>query len=132
MGGLTYAQQMKWRNQLESMIRTRTNKNITFIHPPMYYQYDDNCDESEKMKWEISQIKDSDIVVVNLSTISDSIGTHIELGIIEAMNQFGYKHIHVVGLGNPDTDHPWIPLSILRQEETIEDVADYITEYLLV
>lgn len=131
MGGLTYSEQMKWRNRIESIIRARTEKNLIFIHPPNYYQYDDGVSETEKKMWEMSQIKDSDIVIVDLTTIKDSIGTHIEIGLIEGMNQFGYKHIHLIGVGKPNVSHPWIQTGMLRQENTLEDAADYIINYLL-
>lgn len=134
MGGLTYEQQMLWRSQIEHLVKKQTDKSVNFIHPPMFYQYGQNYHKSEReaMIWDISQIKDSDIVVVDLNTIADSIGTHIELGIAEAMNEFGYKHIHVIGIGEPNTDHPWISLTTLRIEPTIEKAAEYIVNYLLV
>lgn len=134
MGGLTFAQQMDWRIKIENLIREQTDKQITFVHPPMFYTYDEQLHktESEVMSWDISQVKDSDIVIVDLSTISDSIGTHFELGIAEAMNEFGYKHIHIIGVGKSNTDHPWISLCCLRQEETLEDAAKYIVNHLLI
>ncbi len=131
MGGLSYQEQMGWRNRIETIVRARTDKSLVFIHPPNYYQYDDGVSETEKKVWEMSQIKDSDIVIVDLTTIKDSIGTHIEIGLIEGMNQFGNKHIHIVGIGEPNTDHPWIQMGILHKENTLEDLADYIINYLL-
>lgn len=131
MGGLSYDEQMKWRKDFETTLRSRCDKSLTFVHPPMFYQYGDETNEKEAREWEINQLKDSDIVVVNLTTIADSIGTHIELGIIEAMNQFGYKHIHLIGVGRPNVSHPWIQMGMLRQENTLEDEADYISTYLL-
>lgn len=97
----------------------------------MFYQYGNETNEREAREWEISQLRDSDIVVVDLTTIADSIGTHIELGIIEAMNEFGYKHIHMIGIGKPNADHPWIQTGLLKQVDTPEDAADYIVNYLL-
>lgn len=131
MGGLSYDEQMKWRKDFETILRSRCDKSLTFVHPPMFYQYGDETNEREARMWEISQLKDSDIVVVDLTTIADSIGTHIELGIIEAMNEFGYKHIHLIGVGEPNVSHPWIQMGMLRQENTLEDAADYILTYLL-
>lgn len=131
MGGLSYDEQMKWRKDFETTLRSRCDKSLTFVHPPMFYQYGDETNEKEAREWEINQLKDSDIVVVNLTTIADSIGTHIELGIIEAMNQFGYKHIHLIGVGRPNVSHPWIQMGMLRHESTLEDAADYISTYLL-
>lgn len=131
MGGLSYIEQMKWRTDFENILRSRCDKSLAFIHPPMFYQYGNDANEKEAREWEISQLKDSDIVVVDLTTIADSIGTHIELGIIEAMNEFGYKHIHIIGIGKSNVNHPWIQMGMLRQEDTIEDAADYISTYLL-
>lgn len=132
MGGLSHDDQMKWRKDFETILRSRCDKHLTFIHPPMFYQYGDEMNEREARGWEINQLKDSDIVVVDLTTIADSIGTHMELGIVEAMNEFGYKHINVVGVGAPNTNHPWIPLSVFRCEDTLEDAADFIIDYLLI
>lgn len=137
MGGLSFEQQMKWRTQVEDLINNKIsnyNIKVKFIHPPMFYRYGKNWHKNERevMEWDLSQVKDSDIVIVDLSTISSSIGTHIELGVIEAMNEFGYKHIHVIGVGEPDTDHPWIPLCALRIEDTVEKAIEYIVDYLLV
>lgn len=131
MGGLSYDEQMKWRKDFETILCSRCNKSLIFVHPPMFYQYGDETNEREAREWEINQLKDSDIVVVNLTTIADSIGTHIELGIIKAMNEFGYKHIHLIGVGEPNVSHPWIQMGMLRQENTLEDAADYISTYLL-
>ena len=133
MGGLTYSQQTDWRLKIEKLIKERTSANVVFIHPPLFYRYGENLhkNESEVMEWDLSQIRDSDIVVVDFEDISDSIGTHIELGFIKAINEFGNKHIFVIGIGKPNIDHPWLSLIPLRQEDTIESAADYISTYLL-
>lgn len=131
MGGLTYSQQMKWRKDFENTLRSRSDEDLIFVHPPMFYQYGEETDEREAREWDINQLKDSDIVVVNLSNIADSIGTHIELGIVEAMNEFGYKHIHLIGVGEPNTSHSWIQMGMLKTVKTVEEAADYISTYLL-
>ena len=66
--GLTYEQQMEWRKQLESLIREKTDVSVSFIHPPMYYDYNNgeyHHNEREVKLWSISQIYNSDIVIVN-------------------------------------------------------------------
>lgn len=134
MGGLGLKDQMKWRADVEYKIKSRTDKSIQFIHPPRFYTYGEQLHKSERetMVWDLNQIRDSDIVIVDLSTISDTIGTHIELGFVEAMNQFGNKHIYVIGIGDPNNNHPWIDEIVFRKEDTIEEAADYIVDYLLV
>lgn len=135
MSGLSYEEQMAWRRHIEYAIKGRTSKAITFIHPPLYYHYDrpeEYQSEREVMEWDLSQIRDSDIVVVNLAGINDSTGTHFELGVTNSINNFGSKHIHVIGIGDPSSVYSWIRLSLHRCETTYEDAADYIARYLLV
>lgn len=133
MGGLTYDEQMEWRLHLQNEIEGMTDANVKFIHPPNYYRYDKTYHKSEKevMDWDLSHAINSDIVVVLLSNIHDSIGTHIEIGAINTANRMG-KQIYIIGVGRSDTAHPWIDLNLHRQEDNIEDAADYIAKYLLV
>ena len=134
MGGLDLKEQMRWRLEIEKLITSGTDKEIIFIHPPLFYQYKENDlnNDIESRNWEINQLIDSDIVIVDLTTIADSIGTHIELGIIESINRTCNKNIFVVGVGQPNINHPWISLGIFHQENTLEDAAKYIINYLLV
>lgn len=133
MSGLSYDEQIGWRLELEHLVRT-VSDNVIFVHPPHYYRYDAELHKTEReaMVWDLSQIRDSDIVVVNLENIGDSIGTHMELGFIEAMNQMSTKHIHLIGFGKPYVEHPWLNEVLLRREDTLKQAAAYISAYLLV
>lgn len=131
MGGLSYLEQMEWRRNLEKEILLKTDKKVTFIHPPLFFDYG-FPDQRTAKEWEINQILDSDIVVCDLSNIKDSIGTHIEIGIIEAVNRLPGKHIYTVGFGKPDSDHPWIKSSMFYRVADIEEAADFIATYLLI
>ena len=135
MSGTTYTQQMAWREKLERYLFDTGCENFTFVHPPMYFNYDEQLHQSEReiLDWEMAQLYDSDIVVVNLEGICDSVGSHMELGALQAINRFcGKKSIFVVGLGNSENLHPWIKESCLRIEKNIEDLGYYIKEYLMV
>ena len=135
MKGLTFYEQLKWRIELSHAIKNKTDKNISFIHPPLFYNYEQNDYQSERevKEWEMNQIKNSDIIIVNLDEINDSIGTHFELSFAEAMNSLGHKHIYIIGVGGKDEEiHPWIELSLFRKENNFEDVAEYVVNYLLV
>lgn len=135
MSGISYEEQMKWRNDIEYLIKMRTNKSVTFIHPPLFYGYHEKMHKTEReiKEWELSQICNCDIVIVNVKGISQSIGSHIEIGAIDGANIVGNKHIAVIGIGEPDdTIHPWIDLSFLRYEKDLIDAADYIAKYLLI
>ena len=132
MRNLADMEQRLWRSQLETAIRERTDKSVIFVNPPSFYHYGENLHKSERevLEWELAQILDSDVVVVNLNAVQGSIGTHMELGVIDAANRLG-KHIYVIGLFKSDSDHPWIACSLFRKEETITDAADFIVNYLL-
>lgn len=130
MGGLDYKSQMEWRLRLEDRIKFLSDKKVIFIHPPKFYDYD-YPNQEEAKRWEINQLLTSDIVVINLDNISSSIGTIMELAMVYALNNYGGKHISIIGIGNPNTDHPWILSSIDNTFENSDFAADYINEYLL-
>lgn len=141
MSGLSFSEQFDWRREIDRLIKDRCEDlsiptcSVRFIHPPLYYQYDKCWHQSEKevKNWELHQVRDSDIVVVNLDGIESSVGTHFELATVDAVNSFGHKHIFVIGVGNPNQElHPWIELCLHRRESNFEDAAEYIANYLLV
>lgn len=141
MAGLSPYDQMEWRKKIEISIRHSAenvgipSSSLVFIHPPMFYQYGQNYFQTERevKNWDLNQVRNSDIVIVNLDTVDSSIGTHYELGIVDAMNSFGGKHIFVIGIGGSDVElHPWIEDTLHRRESNYDDAADYIVNYLLV
>lgn len=134
MSGLAYDRQNGWQRRIEDLIKNRTDKSVVFVHPPMFYQYEENNPQNdiESMNWEMNQLIDSDVLIVDLNDISYSIGTHIKLGIAAAVNKIALKNIFIVGVGKPDTNHPWIVNGMFHCEETPEDAADYIVNNLLV
>lgn len=134
MSGIAYEKQMEWRYKIEELIKAKTNKVVTFIHPPLFYGYHitNHKSEREVKEWELNQVCDSDIVIVNIDEINSSIGSHFEMGAVCGANITSNKHITVIGFGNSEAEiHPWIDLSFLRFEESIEDAAEYIATYLL-
>ncbi|SCY31518.1 hypothetical protein [Ruminococcus sp. YE282] len=131
MGGLTYNEQMDWRLELEHLVFELTEKKVKFIHPPDFFDYDFH-DQRVVKEWEINQLLDSDIVVINLSNIKNSIGTHIELGVVQAANRLPGHHITTIGIGEPNTDHPWIKSSIFYSVKDTVEAADFICKYLLI
>lgn len=123
-----------WGTKVSNAISSFSDKTITYIYPYEYYQYKDEVvqNNTEVMRWEINQLRDCDIVIVDLSTIRDEIDTHVELGVINAINSMGNKYIYVVGIGKSNTKNPWILQSVFHSEDTIKDMAKYISHYLLI
>ena len=118
MGGLTYNEQMEWRLNLENLVFGLTEKKVKFIHPPEFFDYD-FPDQKTAKEWEINQIIDSDIVV-------------IELGVIHAVNRMSGKHIATIGIGKPNTNHPWIKSGVFYRVDNVEEAAKFICKYLLI
>lgn len=139
MRGIPYDEQMKWRRLLETGVNNLSDKRSTFsfVHPPVFYNYEfkHHKSESELKEWELNQLRDCDVMVINLEDINASIGAHFELGFANAMNMFGGKHIFIIGIGTEQEVeglHPWIQESIFRLEPDIPSAAKFISSYLLV
>jgi len=134
MRGRSLEKSMEWRKSIAKKIEELSIRNILFVHPPLYYNYDfeNHKSEREVMEWELSQVASSDIVIVNNDGLDTSVGSLVEMGAIQAINMFGQKHIFVVGLGKEDEFHPWIKEMCLRIEENESDLAEFIAQYLLI
>ncbi len=138
MGGLPYEKQMMWRRTIADKFKECEDRfAVKVINPPEYYNpldEDAYAVEREAMIWDLNQIKECDIVIVNLDGIEDSIGTHCELGYINAVNSFGNKHIYVIGFGNSPVEnlHPWIQMNLFHWEPDITSTVDYICSHLLI
>lgn len=139
MTGLSYEKQMKWRNEFREYLYEyldlycNTIRDIIIINPPNFYS--NNCKASnqrEIQEWEINQVVDSNILLVNLEDLETSIGSLIEIGVAHGVNCSGNKHIYIVGIGHlPDDVHPWIKNSFIHVEPNAKSAADYIAYYLL-
>lgn len=135
MNGIPFGEQMRWRYQIENEIRMRTDRAITFIHPPLFYGYHMNFHKSEKevMDWELKQILECDIIIANLEGIMSSIGSHMELGAACGAKLSSSRNISIIGIGEPEEPiHPWLKMCQLRYEKDIADAATYIVNYLLI
>lgn len=132
VGDLSYEDQMNWRWQLEKQMMDM-DADAIYIHPPQYYRYGETLHRTEReaMMWDLNQIRESDIVVVHLDGIADSICTLMELGFVEALNQAGSKHIYIIGIGKLNSDNPWLNEVLYHREDTVEEAAEYICTYLL-
>lgn len=137
MTGLSYEEQIGWRNEFEQYLRSYCNvyginNGAIIIKPPIYYG---NCDSNsyrEVQEWEINQVAASDILIVNLDGLESSIGSLIEIGVAHGVNCVSNKHIYIIGIGKlPDNMHSWIKNSFIHISPTVEDAAEYVAFYYL-
>lgn len=136
MSGTTFEKQMKWRKNLEELVNEKYggNDKIKFIHPPLFFNYEhmQHKTEREILDWEMKQLHDCDVVVIDFDGIDSTIGSHMEIGAVQGINRFGDKYIYVVGVGEEKKLHPWIKESCMRIENNLDDLAQYIAEYLVI
>ena len=135
MGGTSYAEQMEWRRRIDHEIIIRRNHaSVKFVHPPLYYNYERKLHHSEReiMEFSLAKVRQSDIVVVNLDGINSSVGSCYEIATAISVNNFGDKHIFIIGIGDDSNVHPWIKDSLSRCEKDIISAAEYIAAYLIV
>lgn len=133
MNGLSLEEQMSWRIRLERTLLDAAPEGakLEFIHPPFFfnYEYDSHKSQREIKQWEISVVKNkTDILVVNLEGINDSVGSHFEIAAADSVQN---RFLPIIGIGDPNNVHPWILDSLLRVEEDFNSAADYISTYLL-
>lgn len=132
MGGLSYQEQMEWRRKLEIELDNRLSfreGSARFIHPPEYYQPAKDLNllyEKEAMEWDLRQLKNSDIIVVNLSDIETSIGTIQEVAVAKENVKM------IVAIGSPDNVHPWIRCSVSHFSPSVAEAAEYIADFIMV
>ena len=135
MGGLTYPEQMSWRRMIDYEVNIRRNQSsVKFIHPPLFYNFEKKLHNSEYevMEFDLAKVRESDIVAVNLDGINSSVGSCFEIATANAVNNFGNKHIFIIGIGDDESVHPWIKNSLSRCERDIASAAEYISAYLIV
>lgn len=128
MSGLSYEDMNDWRLQitrdLESNIFTT---HVKTINPVSYFNFEEKRyqNELEIMKFDLSKVKSSDLVVVNLDGLHTSVGTMIEC--YEA-----YKNdIPVLAFGckkDYESLHPWIKCCITRYDN-YDDCIEYIRDF---
>lgn len=136
MSGIPFEKQMQWRLALESFVKERYDGSdvIKFVHPPLYFNYEQKMHKTEReiLDWEMMQLYECDIVVVDFNGIDSTIGSHMELGAVQGINRFSNKYIYVIGVGEEQNLHPWIKKTCNRIENNYLDASRYIVEYLLV
>ena len=124
----------EWRNRVLTYIELSpyNKENIRCFNPASYYNYSEQIHKTEQeiMRFDFNQLKNSDIVLVNLKDIDKSIGTSDEV-------LFSYLHgLPVIGFyedsDNINFVHPWKIEQMDRIEtgkDALKNVIDYILEY---
>ena len=134
MGGLTYEEMNGWRIDASINLLDMagcSGKKINVVNPVSYYNFEEKRHQSEieVEDFDLKHVISSDIIIVNLDGLKDSIGTIIEL------HDAHYHHrIPVIAFGDKKLYknlHPWIKNDITRVEDNIDDVVAYIRDFYM-
>ena len=131
MSGFTYEEMNQWRVDISKIINHMADYHeciVDVINPVNYYNFENPKHQNEKevMKYDLAHVKTSNIIVVKLDGLNNSIGSCIEL--YEA-----YKNdIPVIALGTKEEYeelHPWIRECITRRDFPQEELVEYIKDF---
>lgn len=135
MSGLTYNEMNDWRVELKNklLIKAKFLKyELLVVNPVDFYNFEEQRQQSENEieEYDLSHVISSDVIVVNLSGLKDSIGT-----IIELHDAYYHNKIPVIAFGDYELYsqlHPWVKSKITRVEKNIDQVVDYIKDFYLI
>lgn len=133
MGGLSDSEMKQWRNLLKSELEKYSdmaNYKTNVVSPCDYFNFNEQRYQSEQeiMKFDLSLVKNSDIVIVNTNGLSSSIGSIIE--VYEAWK----NDIPVIAYdenGDYKTIHPWLKCCITRADSCVIDICEYIKYFYM-
>ena len=134
MSGLNKNDYCKWRSELTDALIDKSflvGSSIQIINPTDYFDFDDMDRHSEKevMQFDLNMVRQSDIVIVNVSGVSSSIGTAIEL--YEA-NRLNIPVIAYTDIDVADDVHPWIENCFSTVQMSKDELIDYIRDFYMV
>lgn len=133
MSGLSDSEMKQWRNLLKSELEKYSdmaNYKTNVVSPCDYFNFNEQRYQSEQeiMKFDLSLVKNSDIVIVNTNGLSSSIGSIIE--VYEAWK----NDIPVIAYdenGDYKTIHPWLKCCITRADSCVIDICEYIKDFYM-
>lgn len=126
MSGLTIEEMNNWRIKASELLKQHSDYGIKTINPVDFYNFSmdsSTYSEHEVKFFDLHQVKNCDLVLVNLDSSVASIGTVIELH--EAHDNW---MIPVIGFGEKKI-HPWMELSLTRRCKTMEEAIEHIIDY---
>lgn len=133
MSGLTTKEMRSWRDYFSILLKEIAENmgvNVKVINPCDYYTFDfpKHQSELEVMNFDLSRVKESNLVVVNMDGLNTSIGTIIEC--YEAYKQ----GIPVLAFGSDEEYeklHPWVQCCITRHDKNYRKCINYIGDFYM-
>ena len=133
MSGLNKNDYCKWRSELTDALIDKSfliGSSIQIINPTDYFDFDDMDKHLEKevMQFDLNMVRQSDIVIVNVGGVSESIGTAIELYEANRLD------IPVIAYTEGDVNnniHPWIENCLSTVQINRSELITYIIDFYM-
>lgn len=138
MSGLAKEDMEGWRKYIKKELEKYAilaDCNINVISPCDYYNFENPRHQSEEeiMRYDLSLVKNSDIVIANVEGLNTSIGSAIE--IYEAWKLgipiIGYENLQYHLHNKDEKLHPWLQTCITRTEVFSTDLCEYIRDFYM-
>lgn len=137
MTGLTLEESLEWRRKFTYEYAKHCDTYPEIFNPPLYFNGDMNPNsytDMEAFRFDVRQLKSSDLMVVNLDGAEKSVGTCQELAMAYIWD------IPVIGINQSVDDkdtylntlHPWIVEEVDKifvGDSAIKMAANYIYSY---
>lgn len=135
MSGLSFEDMNSWRELLKVTLKKVSDFagcQINVTNPVDYYNFKEKKHQNERevMQFDLNKVKSSDLIIVNVVKLNNSIGTAIEL--YEASK----RDIPIIAY-NPNgeidynTIHPWLQCYISRVEEHAFVLSEYVRDFYM-
>lgn len=133
MTGLTYAEMTSWRYLLKDGLEKcsdMVNCRIKVILPTDYYSFTEprHQSELEVMNYDLSLVRNSDIVIANTTGLNKSVGSIIE--VYEAWKS-GIPVIAYDEIFESKKMHPWLTCCFTRIESSANEICEYIKDFYM-
>lgn len=126
MSGVTWEEANEWRDDIiEYYYGQELDVNLEIFNPCLYVADGAFSSDDEDMKFDLYNLRHSDIMIVNWD--ADSIGTAIEIGVAK-------EHDIPIFVYTTDADrlykmHPWVKNSAMRVFDNMADLLSHINSY---
>lgn len=134
MSGLRKDDYNGWREELTEDLIAYAHScgaNVQIINPANYFDFDDmeRHLEKEVMQFDLNMVRQSDILIVNIDNVSDSIGTAIEVYEANRLNipVIAYSKCGIVN----NNIHPWIENCLSTIQMNRSELITYIRDFYM-
>ena len=132
MQGHTYEEMSYWRDVMINHLQAYANGvcNLKVINPVSYFNFEEkrHQTEMEVMKFDLCLVKNSNVVIVNVKGLNQSVGSTIEL--YEAWKS-GIPVLAYDEDGNYESLHPWIKNCITRVDRSLVELCEYVHDFYM-